>query len=107
MDINIANAIPNLISKFNSRGREKETNAIDAMTTLETNKTRANDLLTRITICPSLTITNNRETTSEKGFSLTYKGTFGYAPVFAYLAQEGFGVNAQQPSSFLTSGVEL
>ncbi|CAM4192742.1 Transposase, is4 family [Paenibacillus tarimensis] len=33
--------------------------------------------------------------TNKDGVSLTYKGTFGYAPIFAYLAQEGYGVNVQ------------
>ncbi|WP_367903407.1 IS1380 family transposase [Paenibacillus sp. PL2-23] len=33
--------------------------------------------------------------TKKEGVSLTYKGTFGYAPIFAYLGREGYGVNLQ------------
>ncbi len=33
--------------------------------------------------------------TKKEGVSLTYKGTFGYAPIFAYLGQEGYSVNVQ------------
>lgn len=33
--------------------------------------------------------------TQKEGISLTYKGTVGYAPIFAYLGQEGYGVNVE------------
>ncbi|MDQ6419089.1 IS1380 family transposase [Paenibacillus sp. LHD-117] len=33
--------------------------------------------------------------TKKEGISLTYKGTFGFAPIFAYLGQEGYGVHVQ------------
>lgn len=33
--------------------------------------------------------------TSKEGVSRTYKGTDGYAPIFAYLGQEGYGVNVE------------
>jgi len=33
--------------------------------------------------------------TKKEGVSRTYKGTDGYAPMFAYLGQEGYGVNAE------------
>jgi hypothetical protein len=33
--------------------------------------------------------------TKKEGVSLTYKGTFGYAPNFSYLGQEGYGVHVQ------------
>lgn len=33
--------------------------------------------------------------TKKEGVSLTYKGTFGYAPIFAYLGREGYGINVQ------------
>jgi hypothetical protein len=33
--------------------------------------------------------------TKKEGVSLTYKGTFGYAPIFAYLGREGYGVHVQ------------
>lgn len=33
--------------------------------------------------------------TKKQGVSRTYKGTDGYAPIFAYLGQEGYGVNVE------------
>lgn len=33
--------------------------------------------------------------TKKEGVSRTYKGTDGYAPIFAYLGQEGYGVNVE------------
>lgn len=33
--------------------------------------------------------------TKKEGVSRTYKGTDGYAPIFAYLGQEGFGINVE------------
>ncbi|KRE47906.1 transposase [Paenibacillus sp. Soil522] len=33
--------------------------------------------------------------TKKEGFSRTYKGVDGYAPFFAYLGQEGYGVNVE------------
>lgn len=33
--------------------------------------------------------------TKKEGVALTYKGTFGYAPIFAYLGREGYGINTE------------
>lgn len=33
--------------------------------------------------------------TKKEGVALTYKGTFGFAPILAYLGQEGYGVNLE------------
>jgi hypothetical protein len=33
--------------------------------------------------------------TKKEGVNLTYKGVDGYAPIFAYLGEEGYGVNVE------------
>ncbi len=33
--------------------------------------------------------------TKKEGVSRTYKGADGYAPIFAYLGQEGYGINVE------------
>lgn len=40
-----------------------------------------------------LPLTNS--STKKEGESLTYKGTDGYAPIFPYLGQEGYGINVE------------
>ena len=57
---------------------------------LEITPCRSNYLPVDVDVCPF-----DNSDTKKEGVSHTYKGVDGYAPIFAYLGMEGYGINAQ------------